>query len=334
MAGIGISLPNRGVLFGAIGVDELVELAVRADESGWFASVWVGDGLIVKARLESVTTLAAIAARTSRVRLGVCCLASFALRQPTLFALQWASLDVLSGGRTQLAVCLGTPTGRWAVDFDGELAAMGVGKGERRRRFEENLAIVRGLWAGEFAYDGEFTSFPAVELEPRPIQQPCPVWIASNPNPDLLSPANYQRAIDRVGRLGDGWQSTTLDPSTFRERWNDILESAAAAGRDPEAMESSVHLMINVSDDEAAARAEAKRFIDTYYPIDVDDETMDQWGAFGPAEQVLARILEYVEAGMDVPALRFASFNQTEQMDRSSELLLPELARHFPDPTA
>ena len=329
MQGVGLNLPNRGVLFGAISVEELLDLAERADRSGWFGSVWVGDGLIVKARLESVTTLSAIAARTSTVRLGVCCLASFALRQPTMFAAQWASLDVLSGGRTQLAVCLGTPTGRWNVDFSGELAAMGIGKGERLRRFEENLEIVRGLWAGPYAHEGEFTSFPEVQLEPRPVQQPCPVWIASNPNPDLLSEERYRIAIDRVGRLADGWQSTTLDPETFRVRWQQILAAAERFGRDPGALTSSVHLMVNVNDDVAAARAEAKRFIDTYYPIDVDDVTMDRWGAYGTGEQVLERIHQYVDAGMDVPALRFASFDQTTQFDRCSELLLPELAKAY-----
>lgn len=56
-------------------------------------------------------------------------------------------------------------------------------------------------------------------------------------------------------------------------------------------------------------------------------DTMDKWGAFGTAEEVLDRVTEYVDRGFDVPIVRFASFDQTAQWERASEMLLPELAR-------
>src|SRR5688572_27555084 len=96
---IGISLPNRAILFG-MRPETLLEAAVRADASGQVHSVWVGDNILSKPRLEALITLAAVAARTTRVRLGTVCLASFPMRDPILLALQWASLDVLSAGRT------------------------------------------------------------------------------------------------------------------------------------------------------------------------------------------------------------------------------------------
>jgi alkanesulfonate monooxygenase SsuD/methylene tetrahydromethanopterin reductase-like flavin-dependent oxidoreductase (luciferase family) len=86
---LGLSLPNRAVLYGGTTVEELLALAEVADGDPVWSSVWVGDGLIAKPRLEAVTTLAAMAARTKRVRLGVCCLATFPLRQPVLFAATW-----------------------------------------------------------------------------------------------------------------------------------------------------------------------------------------------------------------------------------------------------
>lgn len=331
MRGVGLSLPNRGVLFGAITVGEMLELAERADGSGFFGSVWVGDGLVAKARLEAVASLSAIAARTERVHLGVCCLATFALRQPLLFALQWASLDVLSSGRSLLAVCLGAPTARSGGDFLAELQAMGVRREERIARFEENIDILRALWAGPAAHDGRFVEFPEIDLQPRPVQQPCPIWIASNPNPEVLSAERYQRAIDRVGRLADGWQSTVVTPNDFGTRWKEVRASAERFGRDVDQMRSSVHLMVNLADDAGAARQEAKRFLDTYYSMDVDDETMDRWGAYGTPDQVLERVIEYIDEGLDVPILRFASFDQTEQMNRAEGLLLPELAQRCGD---
>src|SRR5215813_5636802 len=95
----GISLPNRAVLFG-VPPELLLETAERAEASGHFGSVWVGDNLTSKPRLEAVVTLSALAARTRRMKLGTICLASFPLRHPLALAIQWASLDVLSAGRT------------------------------------------------------------------------------------------------------------------------------------------------------------------------------------------------------------------------------------------
>lgn len=325
MKGLGLSLPNRGVLFGATSVEEMLALTERADDGGWFDSVWVGDGLVAKARLEAVVSLSAIAARTRNVKLGVCCLATFALRQPVLFAVQWASLDVVSQGRALLAVCLGAPTARSGGNFLSELSAMGVQREERIGRFEENIEILRAVWSGPAAFDGRFTSFPQIDLLPRPVQDPCPIWIASNPNPTVLSPERYQAAIDRVGRLADGWQSTVVAPDEFGRMWDEVRASAQGFGRDASRMTSSVHLMVNLADDVAGARAEAKKFLDTYYSMDVDDATMDRWGAYGPPEVVFERIAQYVKQGLDVPIIRFASYDQTAQLDRAESALLPEL---------
>lgn len=327
MGGIGLSLPNRGVLFGATTVDEMLDLAVLAETSGLFDSVWVGDGLVAKARLESVVSLSAIAARTSRVRLGVACLATFVLRHPVLFAVQWASLDVLSAGRTQLTVCLGATTARSGSNPSVELQAMGIGPGERIPRFEENFAVLREVWSGPASFAGRFVEFDEMDLQPRPVQDPCPIWIASNPDASALSPEAYRAAIDRVGRLADGWQTTVTAPEEFGRRWDEIREAATRHGRSADAMVSSSHLMINLADDITTARDEARRFLDTYYSMKLDDATMDRWGAYGPPEHVLARLLEYVDRGLDLPILRFASYDQSAQFERASEMLLPELAR-------
>ena len=327
MQGIGLSLPNRGILFGAISVTEMFELAESADRGQFFDSVWVGDGLIAKPRVEAVASLAAIGARTERVKLGVCCLATFPLRQPVTFAAQWASLDVLSGGRTLLAVCLGATTERSGGNVAAELSAAGVTGRERVPRLEDGIRLVRALWSGPTAWDGPFWSFPEISLEPKPIQDPCPIWIASNPDPARMSEHRYRAAIERVGTLADGWQTAVTTPEEFGRKWDEIREAATAAGRDAAALTSSAHLMINLGTDRAAARADGKRFLDTYYSMDSSDEILDRWGAFGTAEDVLVRIDQYLERGLDLPILRFASFDQTLQMERAEHTLLPELLR-------
>ncbi len=129
-AKFGISLSNRAVLFDWATTGDLITAARTAEDSGYFHSVRVGDNLLPKPWLESIVTLSAIAAHTASVKLGTTCLASFPLRDPILLAIQWASLDVLSAGRTILSVCNG------ASELDGpqfahELEVMGVRSNER-----------------------------------------------------------------------------------------------------------------------------------------------------------------------------------------------------------
>ena len=85
---LGLSLPNRGLLFGLTTVEAIMEAAVLAEESGVFESVWFGDSLIHKPRYESLVMLAAVAARTRKVRLGAACMASFPVRHPVLLGIQ------------------------------------------------------------------------------------------------------------------------------------------------------------------------------------------------------------------------------------------------------
>src|SRR5256885_15584111 len=107
---VGLILANRAVVLGAVKVADLVDLTAQAERSGFFDAVWAGDSLLAKPRLESVTLLSALAGVTTKLRLGVGCMATFVHRHPVMLAHQWASLDVLSGGRAWLAVCLGGPS--------------------------------------------------------------------------------------------------------------------------------------------------------------------------------------------------------------------------------
>lgn len=327
MRSLGLSLPNRGVLFGATTVEEMYRLAEEAEDSGYFDSVWVGDGLIAKPRLEAIATMSALAARTSRVELGVCCMATFPLRNPVLFACQWASLDVLSAGRSLLAVCLGAPTGRGGGDFAAELAAMNVKPRERVPRLEEAISLVRELWRGSTSHSSEFWEFPEIDLLPKPVQDPCPIWIASNPDPAKLPADRYNKAILRVAHLADGWLSTVVGPEDFSHRWSEIREAADREGRDTTKMRSAVHLMVNIQDDEETARAEAKRFLKEYYSIDVAPDVMTAWGVYGTPDQIASRIQQYRDGGLDIPIIRFASFNQEMQMGRALDELVPGLVK-------
>src|SRR5256714_10032063 len=172
---LGLILANRAVVLGAIKARDLVDITVQAERSRAFDAVWVGDSLLAKPRLESVTLLSALASVTERVRLAVGCMATFVHRHPVMLAHQWASLDVLSNGRAWLAVCLGGPDSANAAQA-AEHAVMSIASGERVDRLEEGIGVLRKLFYEKGARDaGRFYQFQNVTLEPRPVQNPCPI---------------------------------------------------------------------------------------------------------------------------------------------------------------
>jgi alkanesulfonate monooxygenase SsuD/methylene tetrahydromethanopterin reductase-like flavin-dependent oxidoreductase (luciferase family) len=98
-----------------------------------------------------------------------------------LFAQRWASLDVISKGRAWLAVCVGGPDEQSPAQAF-EHAVMGIKANERVRRMEEGILILRKPFSEENAvHKGEFYQFDTVTLQARPVQEPVPTWIASNP---------------------------------------------------------------------------------------------------------------------------------------------------------
>ena len=318
----GLSLPNRGVLFGATSVDELLALSEQAEASGAFDSVWVGDSLFAKPRLESLVLLSAIAARTQRVRLGTCCLSTFPLRDPIFLAAQWAALDQVSHGRMVLGACIGGSQPREKAE--AEFSPFKVKLSERAPRLEEGVTILRRLWTEEHVtHEGRFWQFRDLTLEPKPIQNPCPIWIATNPKPGLAPPHVADRAIRRVGLMADGWMTDNTPVATFRQRWDLIRQVARAAGRPAESMESALHLMVNLNDDRDAGFEEAVKFLHTYYSPAMTREYIESWLAYGPPSAVIEKIRAYVDAGCTTPILRFASWDQKSQLARTLAEVMP-----------
>lgn len=329
----GLSLPNRAVLFG-VPFEALLRAAERAEASGQFDSVWVGDNFLSKPRLEALMTLAAIAGRTNRVKLGTICLASFPLRHPLPLALQWASLDVISGGRTILVVCNGGAASDGPL-FRKELDAMGVRSRERVARVEEGIQLLRAFWGPEpVTWESEFYRFDAVEVWPKPVQPRVPIAIAANPSAILhgtTDPAIEERVLRRVARYADGWQTDGTPPDVLRSRWQRIQEYAAEYGRADEVSHISLHLMLNIGDDREAAERESIEFLNRYYGIgSVPPEFLEHWLAAGPPELIAEKIARFIEAGCTTPVLRFTAFNQEEQLERCIAQVMPLLRRAYP----
>jgi len=323
-AKFGLSLSNRAVLFGWATLDDLLNAAQTAEASGYFDGIWVGDNLLSKPRAEALVTLSAIAARTQRVRLGTICLASFPLREPLLLALQWASLDLLSHGRTVLAVCIGGGE-QDGPQFAHELAVMGVKSHQRVGRLIEGVTLLRRLWTEErVTHTGKYYHYTDVELLPKPVQQPVPLLIASNPKADRIEPAAVDRILRRVATYGDGWQTDATPVDTFRQRFDTIRAYAVRQGRDVSQFESCLHLMVNINDDRERAYREATTFLTSYYGAGaVSRQRTELWLAYGPPEAVIEKIQAYLEAGCTTPVLRFVAPHLGEQLQRCMSEVLP-----------
>jgi alkanesulfonate monooxygenase SsuD/methylene tetrahydromethanopterin reductase-like flavin-dependent oxidoreductase (luciferase family) len=298
----------------------------EADESGLFQSLWVGDSILAKRRPESVALLSALAARTRRVRLAVGCMASFPVRHPVLLAAQWATLDQIAGpDRAILAACIGGEGG--GGDWQMENDAFGVPQGERIGRMVEGIKALKALWTQEKAsFEGKYYSFKNVISEPRPVTKPRPaIWIAANPRPSAHADmaTNVQRATQRITRHADGWMTTWLTPADFRDRWGLLQDSLREEGRDAEAFDNTLYYNVNINDDREEAAAESKRFLDAYYGFDISRPRLDIWVAYGPAEEVIAKIREFADAGAKEITLRITSWDQRGQYRRLIEEIVP-----------
>jgi alkanesulfonate monooxygenase SsuD/methylene tetrahydromethanopterin reductase-like flavin-dependent oxidoreductase (luciferase family) len=322
-ARFGLTLPNRGVIIGATTVEEMLKMGEWADSAGW-DSVWVGDSIFAKPRLDAIVLLGALAARTKRVRLGPACFASTPLRDALILAYQWASLDFMSGGRTVFVACQGQPEPGGGA-FDKEFAALRVEPGSRMRRMEEAIEIMRLTSSREHVdYDGKYNQFRDVTVLPRPVQQPIPIWVVSNPNTTQVT--NVERGYRRVARLGDGWMTTGKTPTDVRESLALIRGYAREQGRElPPGFEVCIYHNINVNEDREAALAESKRFLDSYYSVNYAREFIERWVALGSPAECIANLRSFIEAGATTITLRLTGYDQEAQFKRVTEEVLPAL---------
>ncbi|MXP24205.1 TIGR03619 family F420-dependent LLM class oxidoreductase [Gordonia sp. HNM0687] len=208
------------------------DLAQEAERVG-FESIWMSDHLVLPVDLDSgdypdgklpiapntqifdvMVYLAAIAARTSTIRLGTF-VYQLGLRDPFSAARAVATLDVVSGGRVELGVGAGWSSAEWQV--------AGLPFDSRGRRLDEVSAVCRRLWTEEtVAHEGEFYSFPEVAFEPKPIQgADLPLLIGGE------SPPALRRAV----RTGTGWIGMHHTPESVAPIVEKLNELCAAAGR-------------------------------------------------------------------------------------------------------
>lgn len=306
---VGLTLPQRGVFFDLLTVPELVETGHYADETGVFDSLWIGDSLLAKPRPESIALLGSLAAVTSHVRLAVGCMASFPIRDPILLADQWATLDQISNGRTLLAVCTGLVKANDASANEGAL--YGVTDASRAGRLTEYSQLLRHLWTEDRVnFSGKYVSFSDVTLDPKPVQQPPPIYIASNPDPHVKA----ERALRRVAHLADGWMTTRKSPEHLTGNGSTIRQYLIEEGRDPDSFPYAAYHNVNLTPDRDAAYDESFRFLREYYgPVYTEEDTR-HWTAAGTVDQVVTDLRQLFDEGATHVTVRITSWDWRRQL--------------------
>jgi probable F420-dependent oxidoreductase len=140
-------------------------------------------------------------------------------RQTVLVAKQAAEVDLMTGGRFRLGVGVG-----WnALEYE----ALGEDFGNRGRRSDEQIELMRRLWTDRsVTFDGHFHRTTAVGIAPKPIQRPIPVWLGARSAP------GYRRA----GRIADGWFPMVAPGPALDAALAEVRQAAVAAGRDPDSI--------------------------------------------------------------------------------------------------
>jgi alkanesulfonate monooxygenase SsuD/methylene tetrahydromethanopterin reductase-like flavin-dependent oxidoreductase (luciferase family) len=284
----GLALPQYGFSLpsGSITADDAVTWAIRAEEIG-FDSVWLSDHLFYSlgrygadpapiAALEPLATLAALAARTTGVRLGVIVLAA-RFRPAAIVAKAAATIDRLSGGRFDLGLGAG-----WLED---EFTAFGYPFGSVGERFDELERVLADL-VRRFGDP----SAPA----PAPIQRPFPIWLGGKGGPRLLRLA---------ARHGTGWNVVwRTSPGAHEAAVADVALACEREGRDPATFRRSVGLYGLVGETEEDARARFERARASFPADAMRDETWASWRAdtlSGSPEQVIERVGAFAELGVE-----------------------------------
>ena len=325
----GLILANREIVSGSRTAADILSLADKVEANDIFDSVWVGDALYVNPRLDSLTLLGAIAGRTRRVLLGPACMGSFALRDPLVFAYEWASLDNIARGRCRLIACAGGGSGQvWRAEAE----ALGVPASERRQRMLENIDVLRHLWGKDGApFAGRFRRFSDLTLEPKPFAGTTPIWLATNSRRlggTGGDGAASDIAVKRIAAYADGWMTHSITPEAFQRSWQRILETTEDLGRDSARFDNCLYHNIVVDADRTRALRTAKAYLDDYYGLDFTAEQLGAMLSYGSPAECVDDLKRYCNGSVRRIGFRIcASDGVDEQFEILAKEVLPEVNR-------
>ena len=232
----GLRIPSFALGPKTAKLDAMGSYLRRAEDLGFDAAVTIDHLLLTPPAyactwLEAMTTLAALAGVTRTIKLGTMVLV-LPLRNPVYFAKEWATLDVLSGGRTILGLGVG-----W---HEEEFALMGVPYRERGPRTSEAIDALKALWSADHVtFEGKHYRFRDLTVDPKPLQLPHPpIWIGGGTQPSEKvygqTVPDITPVLRRIAKYADTWvPHSSSTPEQVKSDWARVQQFAREFGRDP-----------------------------------------------------------------------------------------------------
>jgi probable F420-dependent oxidoreductase len=278
-------------------------------------SIWQSDRVISREiALEPMTLLSVVAGATSRLKFGTNAVV-LPFRDPITFARQCATLDHLSDGRFLPTVAIGAGNAP-------EWEATGRSPKGRGARADEALEVITRLWSQEAAdFEGEFFSLKGATINPRPKQQPLPLWLGGA----------SEAAVRRTARFGSGWLAPLQSPAEAGNTVCAIREESKRIGRPIPDDHYGATIVFRIGKPpEDAANASSDSSAPVSDRLAQYRDRLEQIQAIGDASIVLDRLREFRAAGITkfiaIPLAR----NAKEMMEQC-RLLDAEVLPHAND---
>lgn len=314
---IGLLLPTREQAIGGdYAVGPLLDLAREAERLG-FDSLWTGDSLTARPRLDPLVVLSATAAVTSRITLGTAALTP-ALRHPLIGANMVAGLDHVSRGRLILGVGSGFPV----PETEEEFAAVDASFAGRAGRLDEICRLWRTAWRSTeedapTGFTGRYWQAEGLHRLPYPHRGGGPsLWLAGSDTP---------RVLTRVARDYDGWLPFLPSPEVYGRARRRIADLCAERGRPADAVTPGLYATLTPGADEAHARAELEHYVEHYYGRSLEAMSTIQAYCWGSGERCAQWLAGYVREGARHIVLRIGSFDPWTHLKTVVQELLPAL---------
>ena len=279
---------------------------VEQCEAGGVNSIWQTDRLVSKEpMLESLSTMAAIAGATERIRFGMN-VASIALRDPLLTAKQCATIDMLSEGRLLPAFGIGS-----ALSMD--YRATGTPTKARGKKANEALELVSRLWQeDDVTFEGEFFHYENATIEPKPANPRIPLWIGGS----------SEVAMKRTARYGTGWLGGIDSPEQSKVMVDGIKAALKETGRtiDDDHYGATFSFRFGSPEEPIAKRAAEGLKART-------GKDPSRFMVAGSTDDIMRRIDEYIAAGCEkfvMMPMVTGEADMTEQTRRFIEEIQPE----------
>jgi F420-dependent oxidoreductase-like protein len=300
--------PQQGATY-----DDLLAVALKAEELG-FGAFFRSDHYLAMGTeglpgpSDAWITLAGLARDTTTIRLGTL-MTSATFRHPGPLAIAVANVDQMSGGRVELGIGAG-----W---FEQEHSAYGIafpGTGERFDRFEEQLAVITGLWEtppGErFSFDGSHYPVRDSPALPKPVQIPRP--------PILIGGTGKKRTPALAARHADEFNLPFADEETTRSQLARVRAACEAVGRDPATLgwSNALVLCCGADEDEFRRRATA---------IGREPDELRETGAAGTPQEVVDKLGRYAALGAERAYLQVLDLADLEHLALVASEVMPHV---------